>query len=207
MSPRAAAAAVVDTAEAFASSGLAAVGQQCLGAVALAHGEGVTALAALRGALDRWRDLDAPYEVARTRVFLAEAYRLLDDDDAALRECAASRAAPSSCSAPRPICGVSCRTGMCRAASPAAKSRSSSSSRSVPATARSASASSSREDRRPPRVEHLHEDRRVVARGGHCLRVLERPRRAGLPVVRRTTHTRREQDAQDGRCRGGAFPY
>ena len=61
------------------------------GAVALARGEGVTALASLRAACTAWNELDAPYEAARTRVLLADAYALLDDDDAADRERAAAR--------------------------------------------------------------------------------------------------------------------
>jgi DNA-binding NarL/FixJ family response regulator len=52
----------------------------------------VAALASLRLAFTLWQELDAPYETARTRVLLAEAYRALDDTDAADRECAAARA-------------------------------------------------------------------------------------------------------------------
>jgi DNA-binding NarL/FixJ family response regulator len=51
----------------------------------------VLALASLRMAFATWQELDVPYEVARTRVLLADAYRLLGDDDAAARECAAAR--------------------------------------------------------------------------------------------------------------------
>ena len=45
----------------------------------------------LRLALATWQELDVPYEAARTRALLAEAYRMLEDDDAAARECAAAR--------------------------------------------------------------------------------------------------------------------
>jgi DNA-binding CsgD family transcriptional regulator len=82
---------VADTAELFDSIGLRAAGLRCRGAVALAQDQGVTALAALRAAHARWQELDAPYEAARTRVLLAEAYRALDDTDAADRERAAAR--------------------------------------------------------------------------------------------------------------------
>jgi DNA-binding NarL/FixJ family response regulator len=51
----------------------------------------VLALGALRLAIAMWQELHVPYEVARTRALLAHAYRLLDDDDAAVRECAAAR--------------------------------------------------------------------------------------------------------------------
>ena len=82
---------VTETAERFDSVGLRAVGLRVQGAVALARGEGVTALASLRAACTAWNELDAPYEAARTRVLLADAYALLDDDDAAERERAAAR--------------------------------------------------------------------------------------------------------------------
>jgi DNA-binding CsgD family transcriptional regulator len=82
---------VVDTAETFDSPGLRAVGHRSKGAVALARGESVTALGALRLAFAAWQELDAPYETARTRVLLSQAYTALSDDDAAARECAAAR--------------------------------------------------------------------------------------------------------------------
>ncbi|HUQ64023.1 MAG TPA: response regulator transcription factor [Acidimicrobiales bacterium] len=87
-----AAAEVIDTAETFDSDGLRAAGHRCQGAVGVTVGQGVTALASLRLAFNLWHELDAPYEAARTRVLLAEAYRALDDEDAAARECAAARA-------------------------------------------------------------------------------------------------------------------
>jgi DNA-binding CsgD family transcriptional regulator len=83
---------VVETAETFNSTGLRALGYRCRGAVALAKGEAVTALASLRLAFSIWQELDVPYETGRTRVLLAEAYRALDDVDAAVRECASARA-------------------------------------------------------------------------------------------------------------------
>ena len=86
-----AAAEVAEVAELFDSVGLRAAGHRCRGAVALAQGQAVTALAALRVACSSWQELEAPYEAARTRVLLAEAYRALDDADAATRECAAAR--------------------------------------------------------------------------------------------------------------------
>jgi len=86
-----AAAELVETAETFESAGLRATGHRCLGAVALARGYPVAALVALRLAFDLWHELDVPYEVARTRLLLGEAYRALDDGDAARRERAAAR--------------------------------------------------------------------------------------------------------------------
>jgi len=86
-----AAATVAETAERFDSAGLRAAGYQCRGAVALAQGQAVAALAALRTAFNLWQELEAPYETGRIRVMLAGAYRALGDEDAAVRECAAAR--------------------------------------------------------------------------------------------------------------------
>jgi ATP/maltotriose-dependent transcriptional regulator MalT len=86
-----AAAEVVEIGIRFDSAALQAVGRRCQGAVALARGQGVTALPALRSAFTHWNELDVPYEAARTRVLLAQAYEALDDHDAAARECAAAR--------------------------------------------------------------------------------------------------------------------
>ena len=77
---------VVSTAVAFDSAGLGAEGNRCLGAVLLAQGRVVEAMAMLRTAFNAWQELDAPYDVARTRLLLADAYRALGDADAAARE-------------------------------------------------------------------------------------------------------------------------
>jgi len=111
--------AVAVTAERFGSPGLLAASARARGAVALAKGEGVTALAALRLACQRWQELDAPYESARTRVLLAEAYRQVGDEDAAARECTAASIAFRRLGAaadlraldadPGPSCGLTAR--------------------------------------------------------------------------------------------------
>jgi DNA-binding NarL/FixJ family response regulator len=82
---------VADTAARFESVGLRAVGLRVRGAVALARGESVTALASLRAACAAWNEVDAPYEIARVRVLLAEAHGQLGDSDGAERERAAAR--------------------------------------------------------------------------------------------------------------------
>ena len=87
----ASASAVRETANAFESDGLRAVGHRCRGAVALARSDAAGAVAELRAAISQWQELDAPYEVARTRVLLAQAYRALNDEDTAAREQAAAR--------------------------------------------------------------------------------------------------------------------
>ena len=109
---------VVEIAETFDSTGLRAAGHCRLGAVSLAQGQAVGALAALRKAASEWQQIDAPYDLARCRVLLADAYEQLDDHDAAARELAAARATferlgadadlrslPSSGSSPAPLPG------------------------------------------------------------------------------------------------------
>jgi DNA-binding NarL/FixJ family response regulator len=49
----------------------------------LASGDASSAIAALRAACAAWRDLQAPYEVARARFQLGLAYRATGDPDAA----------------------------------------------------------------------------------------------------------------------------
>jgi DNA-binding CsgD family transcriptional regulator len=62
------------------------------GAVELASGDAPRALELLRRALDAWRALEAPYEVARTRVLIGEACRALDDTEACTLELEAALA-------------------------------------------------------------------------------------------------------------------
>jgi len=66
----------------YSSAMLDAIAAYERGAVELAAGDAPRALELLRGALEAWRMLDAPYEVARTRVLIGEACRTLDDTDA-----------------------------------------------------------------------------------------------------------------------------
>jgi DNA-binding CsgD family transcriptional regulator len=61
------------------------------GAVLLAEKDAHGALAVLRQALQVWRELDAPYEVARVRVLIALACREVGNCDAAELELAAAR--------------------------------------------------------------------------------------------------------------------
>jgi len=63
------------------------------GAVLLAEADAHGALAALRRATDAWQQLEAPYELARTRELVGLACRALDDEDAAAFELDAARAA------------------------------------------------------------------------------------------------------------------
>lgn len=58
----------------------------------LADGEPGEAIRELRAAIARWREVGAPYEIARDRVVLAAALQATDDDDAADLELATARA-------------------------------------------------------------------------------------------------------------------
>ena len=70
---------------------LHAVAEYATGTVVLAETEAQDALAVLRRAWKRWRDLEAPYEAARVRIAIALACRALGDDDGAEMELDAAR--------------------------------------------------------------------------------------------------------------------
>ena len=57
------------------------------------RGDPDRALPALRRACRLWHDLEAPYEAARVRVLIAQACRLMGDDDGATLELTAARQA------------------------------------------------------------------------------------------------------------------
>ena len=77
--------------ERYESAMLAALVAHARGAVELAAGDARTALVLLRQAGETWQELDAPYDVARARVLVAEACRALGDDDTAALELDAAR--------------------------------------------------------------------------------------------------------------------
>jgi DNA-binding CsgD family transcriptional regulator len=58
----------------------------CSGAVTLAGGDAASAIALLRDACAIWRELEAPYEIARTRELTGLAYRQLGDEEGAQLE-------------------------------------------------------------------------------------------------------------------------
>jgi ATP/maltotriose-dependent transcriptional regulator MalT len=62
---------------------LSAMALTARGSLSLAQGDGTAAGSMLRAAIALWRGLDMPFEQARARVLLADACRLLGDDDAA----------------------------------------------------------------------------------------------------------------------------
>jgi DNA-binding CsgD family transcriptional regulator/tetratricopeptide (TPR) repeat protein len=61
------------------------------GAVDLAEGDARSALIALRHAWHAWRELEAPYEAARSRVLVGQACAALGDEDAARSELEGAR--------------------------------------------------------------------------------------------------------------------
>ena len=70
---------------------LRAAAAQARGAVQLADGKARDALSCLRDATEIWRQLDAPYEIARSRALSARAHRILGDTDTARLEATAAR--------------------------------------------------------------------------------------------------------------------
>ncbi len=80
-------------AERLESDLLRAVAAHARGAVELAGGDAQAALASLRSSLQRWQQLDAPYEAARTRELIGVACRAVGDDDSGSLELAAAREA------------------------------------------------------------------------------------------------------------------
>jgi ATP/maltotriose-dependent transcriptional regulator MalT len=76
----------------YASALLDAIAAYERGAVELAAGDAPRALELLRRALDAWRTLEVPYEVARTRLLIGEACRALQDTEACALELEAALA-------------------------------------------------------------------------------------------------------------------
>ena len=142
-----------------------------------------TPRAALRRAAPRvaqlWQELDAPYEAARVRVLIGLACRALGDEDAAALELEAAAARLRASSARRPTSRASTRSPA-RAGAHGLTARELEVLRLVAAGQDEPGdrrrARPQREDGRPPRQQHLHEARRLVARGGDRLRLRARPR-------------------------------
>ena len=82
----AAAAELEETASTWATSGLQAMAATARGAVLLSDGRVEEALAVLSDAAQRWQQLGASYDAARSRLLLAEAYRSVGDEQSAAEE-------------------------------------------------------------------------------------------------------------------------
>ena len=77
--------------ETYKSPALEAGRRQALGRVLLAEGAATSAATEFRGAIRDWREVGAPYEVAKGRALLARALRAVDDEEAADLEISAAR--------------------------------------------------------------------------------------------------------------------
>lgn len=89
---RAAADELASLAETFRTLQAKASARSWLGAVELAEGDAESASRHLREAVQNWTELDAPYELARTRLALADAYLAEDARDQAAIEVRAAHA-------------------------------------------------------------------------------------------------------------------
>ena len=72
---------------------LDALAAHCRGALDIAEGRPVGALGTLRRAFEVWQQLEVPYEAARVRVLIAQACRILGDEETAALELDAARRA------------------------------------------------------------------------------------------------------------------
>jgi class 3 adenylate cyclase len=78
-------------ADRFATPAAKAAAASSTGALALAEGDAATAAERLREAVGYWGQLDAPYDVARARMVLADAYLAQDQTDRAAVEARTAR--------------------------------------------------------------------------------------------------------------------
>ncbi|MGH3815274.1 MAG: response regulator transcription factor [Pseudonocardiaceae bacterium] len=83
---------LAEIADNYRSTVLVALAAQASGAVELFEGTPTPALLALRQACQLWREVEAPYEVAKVQVLVGLACRALGDEDSAALELAAARA-------------------------------------------------------------------------------------------------------------------
>ena len=79
--------------ETFGCTALQAAGQHTVAVAELARGAAEPALDAARRAVEAWSQLSAPYEVARSRVQVGRALRLLGDEESAVADLTAARKA------------------------------------------------------------------------------------------------------------------
>ncbi|HEV8683498.1 MAG TPA: adenylate/guanylate cyclase domain-containing protein [Actinomycetota bacterium] len=80
-------------AEEFRSPALHAEAAMCRGSVEMAEGNPASACRSLKRSWQLWQEVDAPYEAARARMLLGAAYRAQGDEEAAVLELQAARAA------------------------------------------------------------------------------------------------------------------
>ena len=100
-----------ELAKRYESAMLDAIVAHAEGALALAEGDAPSALASLRHAQRIWLELDAPYEVARTRELIARACAALGDDEAGTLELEAARELFERLGAAPDLARISSRSG------------------------------------------------------------------------------------------------
>ena len=88
---RAAADELTGIAAGYDTPALRAAAECASGAVLLAEGDARAAVVALRGAVQTWQELQAPYDAARVRVLIGVGCRALGDEEAAAMELDAAR--------------------------------------------------------------------------------------------------------------------
>jgi len=93
-------------AERYESTMLRGMVGHARGAIHLADGDPRAALVALRDATEAWRELDAPYEVARIRTLVGQSFRALGDEDTATLELEAARTTFADLGAPADLARV-----------------------------------------------------------------------------------------------------
>ena len=76
---------LASTAASFGGDALRAAGLQATGVVLISEARWMEGLAVLREACRIWQEVDAPYDAARVRLLLAQAYTALSDTDGAAR--------------------------------------------------------------------------------------------------------------------------
>jgi ATP/maltotriose-dependent transcriptional regulator MalT len=97
-------------AQRYASAMLGAMVGYARAAVELAAGDARGALGAARQAWQTWQSLDAPYELARTRVLIGLACRELGDEDTAVLELEAARSGFAELGAARDLTALTSLT-------------------------------------------------------------------------------------------------
>lgn len=103
-----------ETATKYDTEMLHAMAAQARGAVELAGGDAAAALSTLRRGWQTWKDLEAPYEAARTRVLLGVACRALGDQEGFALELDAARGAFEQLGAAPDIAEVDALSGQAR---------------------------------------------------------------------------------------------
>ncbi len=184
---------------------------QVLGAVLLAEDQPEDAISALRQALAGWRELDAAYEAARTRMLIAAACRAVGDDDSAELELAGAIAVFDRLNAVRDAAAA--RAAL-QVAAPPSSGLTSSRGRSPGPHRQGAHQPSDRrasrrqrEDRGNPRRPHPHEAGTAQPCRRHRLRVRTRPAVTGLQAQRATVVSAALGSLEDARiCRESGRP-